>query len=84
METITEHKFKKIFPYSYLENNKYRITVAINNLEHVVFDKLRKIAIFYKMGDLSQNENYSAPKGTIEMVEQFRTQDLKELKRREL
>lgn len=76
---ITEKRFENLFVDSALENNQYRITKVLSDKEHVVFDKKRGQIIFYKQGDLSDSKNYSAPKGTTGMLEEFRTSDYDEL-----
>ena len=76
---ITEKRFENLFVDSALENNQYRITKALSDKEHVVFDKKRGQIIFYKQGDLSDSKNYSAPKGTKGMLEEFRTSDYDKL-----
>lgn len=79
MSNITENKFNKLFVGSTNENNKFRITKKINNRSDVSFDKIRQIVIIYELGDLSENKNYNAPKGTMGMLEKFRTNNLEEL-----
>ena len=79
MSNITENKFNKLFVGSAIENHKFRITKKINNRSDVSFDKIRQIVTIYKLGDLSENENYNAPKGTMGMLEKFRTNNLEEI-----
>ena len=79
MNNITESKFNKLFIGSVIENHKFRITKKINNISDVCFDKIRQIVTIYELGDLSENENYNAPKGTMGMLEKFRTNNLEEL-----
>lgn len=79
MSNITENKFNKLFIGSAKENHKFRITKKINNISDVSFDKIRQIVTIYELGDLSENENYNAPKGTMGMLEKFRTNNLEEL-----
>ena len=79
MSNITENKFNKLFVCSAIENNKFRITKKINNRSDVSFDKIRQIVTIYELGDLSENENYNAPKETMGMLVKFRTNNLEEL-----
>ena len=79
MSNITESKFNKLFVGSARENHKFRITKKINNKSDVCFDKIRQIVTIYELGDLSENENYNAPKGTMGMLEKFKTNNLEEL-----
>lgn len=79
MSNITENKFNKLFVGSARENHKFRITKKINNIRDVSFDKIRQIVTIYELGDLSESENYNAPKGTMGMLEKFRTNNLEEL-----
>lgn len=79
MSNITENKFNKLFIGSAKENHKFRITKKINNISDVSFDKIRQIVTIYELGDLSENENHNAPKGTTGMLEKFRTNNLEEL-----
>lgn len=79
MSNITESKFNKLFVGSTIENHKFRITKKINNISDVSFDKIRQIVIIYELGDLSENKNYNAPKGTMGMLEKFRTNSLEKL-----
>lgn len=76
---ITEKRFEKLFTGGDLENNQYRITKVLSNKAQVTFDKKRGQIIFYKQGDLSDSKDYSAPKGTIGMLEEFRTSDYDKL-----
>ena len=79
MRKVTESKFNKLFVGSAIENNKFRITKKINNRSDVSFDKIRQIVTIYELGYLSKNENYNAPKGTMAMLEKFKTNNLEEL-----
>lgn len=79
MSNITENKFNKLFIGSARENHKFRITKKINNISDVSFDKIRQIVTIYELGYLSESENYNAPKGTMGMLEKFRTNNLEEL-----
>ena len=79
MSNITENKFNKLFVGSAKENHKFRITKKINNISDVSFDKIRQIVTIYELGDLSENKNYNVPKGTMGMLEKFRTNNLEEL-----
>lgn len=76
---ITEKRFENLFVGGDLENNQYRITKVLSNKEQVVFDKKRGEIVFYKQGDLSDSNYYYAPKGTVGMLEEFRTSDYDQL-----
>lgn len=76
---ITEKRFENLFVGGALENNQYRITKVLSNKAQVTFDKKRGQISFYRLGDLSDSKDCSAPKGTVGMLKEFSTDDYDKL-----
>ena len=77
---VTQKRFDNLFDNgSYLENHQFRKTIVLDNKHQVEFDKKRGFITFYEQGDLSKSKDYNAPKGTIGMVQKFRTDDYNKL-----
>lgn len=77
---ITQKRFDNLFDDgSYLENHQFRKTIVLDNIHQVEFDKKRGFITFYELGDVSKSKYYNAPRGTMGMIQKFRTDDYNKL-----